>query len=656
MVTIIGIVSTLLVSYISSRKALVSMTKDQLSSLRGISEKRTGDFVHRTKTFTSLLGNDRLTEGLILAYESAFYAAGLSIGKDQVLNKSAFKELNATYKQKINEQLKSYEISNYLLANINGQIVFSAQEDLEGKYAGRNVLQGELKGTGLSRCIDAALKSNDFTVYYSDYEHLKSVDDTAAFFCVKTIAEFPHLSEGIKKGDLMGVVAVELDIHHLTELLSSRDGMGKTGQSFILGSDGFLRSDMFINKDKYNVDNIYRKGVGLNLEILERVKKGEKNNLIETIDVNNEAVLSAFSILDIEGHTWIVISEKNLAEILAPVNDFLKTVIFVSVFILILLSGVGLYFAVKMSSPIIDSVERLTNISLELNKDSEELNDTANVLADSAVGQEKALQSTVQAVDEISATIDQNSENAKNSANVSSSSLETAEVGREVVKKMILTMEEINSSNESMINQVEENNKKISEILLVISEIEDKTKVINDIVFQTKLLSFNASVESARAGEHGKGFAVVAEEVGNLANMSGKSAHEISDLLSESVRKVSSIVEESKKQIEGIARVGKEKVETGRSVARECGDVFDKIYQNFSEVNTLVTEISSASQEQSQGMGAINQAMERLSDGTMKSTTIAKKSSDAAKNLEQRSVVLKETLESINSVLRGNQY
>ena len=65
----------------------------------------------------------------------------------------------------------------------------------------------------------------------------------------------------------------------------------------------------------------------------------------------------------------------------------------------------------------------------------------------------------------------------------------------------------------------------------IIQEIEDKTKAIDEIVFQTKLLSFNASVEAERAGEHGRGFSVVAQEVGNLAQLSGKSAAEINEIL-----------------------------------------------------------------------------------------------------------------------------
>lgn len=100
---------------------------------------------------------------------------------------------------------------------------------------------------------------------------------------------------------------------------------------------------------------------------------------------------------------------------------------------------------------------------------------------------------------------------------------------------MIHSITEISESNDRIMSQVADGNRKISEIVQVISEIGNKTKVINDIVFQTKLLSFNASVEAARAGEHGKGFAVVAEEVGNLAQMSGNAAKEISDMLNGSV-------------------------------------------------------------------------------------------------------------------------
>ena len=78
--------------------------------------------------------------------------------------------------------------------------------------------------------------------------------------------------------------------------------------------------------------------------------------------------------------------------------------------------------------------------------------------------------------------------------------------------------------------------------------------MINDIVFQTKLLSFNASVEAERAGEHGKGFAVVAQEVGNLATMSGESAEEITKILDESVKMVQKLVSSNQVEIEKLVQ------------------------------------------------------------------------------------------------------
>src|SRR6202007_2185187 len=117
--------------------------------------------------------------------------------------------------------------------------------------------------------------------------------------------------------------------------------------------------------------------------------------------------------------------------------------------------------------------------------------------------------------------------------------------------------------NDHVMDQIKQSNEKVADIVKVISEIGNKTKVINDIVFQTKLLSFNASVEAARAGEHGRGFAGVCRGVGNLAEMSGKSAKEISSLLEESVSRVETMVAETRQTVAGLMNRSRSIVETG---------------------------------------------------------------------------------------------
>ena len=95
-------------------------------------------------------------------------------------------------------------------------------------------------------------------------------------------------------------------------------------------------------------------------------------------------------------------------------------------------------------------------------------------------------------------------------------------------------------------NEILESNDKIAELVKLMDNIGKKTEIMNDIVFQTKLLSFNASVEAERAGEHGRGFSVVAQEVGNLVN-EWDAASEIDDIVKHSVEESKKIVEANKK-------------------------------------------------------------------------------------------------------------
>jgi methyl-accepting chemotaxis protein len=204
-------------------------------------------------------------------------------------------------------------------------------------------------------------------------------------------------------------------------------------------------------------------------------------------------------------------------------------------------------------------------------------------------------------------------------------------------------MEQVNKSNESMAG-----------IVKVIEEIGSKTKVINDIVFQTKLLSFNASVEAARAGEHGKGFAVVAEEVGNLAQMSGNAAKEISSLLEESVQKVNTIVHETKSSVEKLIADGKETVESGTQVARQCGEVLEEIVQNVSGVTSMAGEIATASQEQARGVGEITKAMGQLDQMTQQNAATSEECASAAEELSAQSEALKKAVQLLVMTVNGS--
>ena len=650
----ICIAITLFVSYTSSREALKKQAIDQLNSIQSISKKRVRDFFGRTHTFAKLLGNDRLTEGLFLSYESAYMAAGNQSGKDVVIKEGTYKKLNEIYQTKTSEILKSYNLANYLLVSIQGQIIYSAKDDSHGYFMGRSLTGGELKDSKLAECVSSAQKSKSTDIYYADYSFYPQFNKTMAFYCVNSYAEFPHLSEGINKGDLMGTVVIEVDTAAVTQFLSAREGMGETGQAYLIGPDHLLRSDFYINKEKYNIVTSHKNKLQLKtIKEIDEVFKDKKEHSIETINELGFKVLSSIAPVEVEGKTWAVVVEKQSTEVYQPIADLLKKVFLFSAVILALTFFIVIFITKKLLAPIIESAETLASVCHSLNSDSNFLSQNAQTLNSSAKDQSNDLATTVQAVHEISATIEQNTSNAKNSEELAKHSLDTAERGRLVIQQMIESMKEINQGNQDIILQVEDSNKKINEILGMISEIGNKTKMINDIVFQTKLLSFNASVEAARAGENGKGFAVVAEEVGNLATSSGNSAKEIGELLTESIERVETIVKETASKIETVSHLGRERVKTGQETAVKCSEVFDEIVKSFNQVASMVSEISMASNEQNQGMNGINEAMARLNMGTDKSTQIASESSQAASKLENQAKTLEEVVQNIQQVIHG---
>ena len=331
------------------------------------------------------------------------------------------------------------------------------------------------------------------------------------------------------------------------------------------------------------------------------------------------------------------------------------TVTFIS--ILVISSGLIMaFFILRFLGKAIDQViSNLTDNSSQVTSAAQQIAASSEELSQAATEQAASLEQTAASIEEMNSMVQKNAENAKRTSELAISSNQSAQRGKTVVQDMIKAIDDISLSNNTIMEQVDYSNQKISDIVKVIAEIGDKTKVINDIVFQTKLLSFNASVEAARAGEHGQGFAVVAEEVGNLAEMSGNAAKEISSMLEESIRKVEGIVHETKTNVGNIVLDGKQKVEVGSQVAKQCGSVLDEIVGNVISVTAMANEISTACQEQAQGVQEITKAMSQLDQVTQTNAATSEETASAAEELSAQSDSLRSVVEVLVKTIRGDQ-
>jgi methyl-accepting chemotaxis protein len=232
-----------------------------------------------------------------------------------------------------------------------------------------------------------------------------------------------------------------------------------------------------------------------------------------------------------------------------------------------------------------------------INTASKEIASGNSDLSQRTEEQASSLEETASSMEELTSTVKQNTENAKQANQLAISASDVAGKGGEVVSKVVVTMDSINESS-----------RKIVEII----------SVIDGIAFQTNILALNAAVEAARAGEQGRGFAVVAGEVRNLAQRSAAAAKEIKTLIGDSV----------------------EKVEGGSKLVAQAGQTMEEIVTSIRRVTDIMSEITAASVEQSQGIEQVNTAITQMDEVTQQNAALVEEAAAAAESLEEQAQIL----------------
>lgn len=275
---------------------------------------------------------------------------------------------------------------------------------------------------------------------------------------------------------------------------------------------------------------------------------------------------------------------------------------------------------------VVQQSENLANVSETLSGSAKQMSQATN-------DQAGAIVNTVASMEEIAHMLSQTTNSAANMKSIAELGEREAVQGQTVLKKMTSAMDEIRANNE-----------KLEMLVGLINDIQSKTKVINDIVFETRLLSFNASIEAARAGAHGKGFAVVAEEVGKLAAMSGKAADEIRVLLEHSTRQVTDAVKGTQ-----------ERVNVGKEVSLECADSINSMGSSLNNIGQSITSIVAATKEQEAGVKHSNQALFEIDRLTQRNSANASEVATQVSVLTSSAAALNSAVDDMQQMVFGKK-
>ena len=341
----------------------------------------------------------------------------------------------------------------------------------------------------------------------------------------------------------------------------------------------------------------------------------------------------------------------NDGEVFSAIESASTMLLTVLVFGLLVLTAFSLMIALVTRTQMSSFAQKLDECSSECSTATKRIQTAVDYAKESSSSQASSVQETAATLNQITSMVQRNEEYSRKSNEKSRLTSELAEGTGRILDEMRSAMNGISGSMEKVSGQVAENNVKFSEVVTVINNISEKTQIINDIVFQTKLLAFNASVEAARAGESGKGFAVVAEEIGKLAQLSGAASSEIEGLLAESTGQVKSVVENSTKSMEQLIDQNKTQIETGHATTERCAEALQEVLTNVREVAGMIDEISSASKEQAEGVSNINIAMNQIDEVVQKSASDAQESSESVKQLFAQVRQLEAITVDLNSIV-----
>ncbi|TAN68086.1 MAG: ABC transporter permease [Methylobacter sp.] len=246
-------------------------------------------------------------------------------------------------------------------------------------------------------------------------------------------------------------------------------------------------------------------------------------------------------------------------------------------------------------------VEEIKDSTININTAAKEIAAGNNDLSHRTEEQAASLEETTASMGELTSTVQMNAKSAQHANQLAVGATDIAGKGVAVVERVVTTMEGINESSRKIV---------------------DIISVIDSIAFQTNILALNAAVEAARAGEQGRGFAVVAGEVRNLAQRAAAAAGEIKNLIGDSV----------------------EKVEDGTKLVAQAGKTMEEIVSAIRGVTVIMSEIRTASIEQTSGIEQVNQAIGQMDEVTQQNAALVEQAAAAAESLEEQAQNLSVTV------------
>jgi len=595
--------------YIASHR-IEQQVYDQLTSIREIKKAQLQGYFEQVKNDLSLVNNVWSNS---LKLETALTPAALA----------SFE--HAFFKSFIDE----YHYYDLFIISPAGEVFYSVEKEADYQS---NLREGLYKNSGLGRVFREALMTQQLAV--EDFSAYAPSHGDPASFIAKPIKV---------NGQVVGVIALQLSIERVNQIMQLREGMGETGETYLVGHDFRMRSDSFLDPVSRSVVASFAGNIrdnGAKTDAVIAGLNGEVNTTQE-LDYFDHKVLSSYTPIDFFGHRWVLLAEMDEAEAFAALRDLqmiIAIVIALSIIGIVVVAFIiansilkpiggepaemerlthkvaqgdlttklsqhtdhtGVYAAMGvMTQNLTRMIGSLSHVTTQLSSAAEQTSCTSVQASSSLQEQQASVETVSSAMYEMSETIESVSVNAHSVADLSQSAAGSSERANSsishTIEQLHALVTEVSAATE-LIAEIESKSQGIGSILEVIRSISD----------QTNLLALNAAIEAARAGEQGRGFAVVADEVRQLAQKTQLSTSDIEQMIAQLQLDTQHAVAVMKKSSESTQKTIKAAGSSQQSIQFAVEEM-SNISANAAQIATATGQQSLAAQEISQSITAIN--------------------------------------------------
>jgi methyl-accepting chemotaxis protein len=524
--------------------------------------------------------------------------------KDVLMNAgdgSYYSEIHARYHPWLREFQRSLGYYDLFLVDMNGRIVYTVFKEID--FA-TNLLTGPYANTGLAEAYRAVVQMQSHNVYLSDYQPYAPSNGDAASFIGAPIMD---------AGSMVGVLLYQMSLTQINSILHEATAIGNAGEQYLIGPDRLMRSDSRLKKDTFTLTGTFRskKTVPLPEPVVQEALSGNGSSY-EGTGIVSDNVFARLAPLKALNQQWIIVTEYDRPVALKQLRALQFSIAAVLLPSILVIGVFALFLARSIEKPVKTVLVELMNASGQFSAIAAQLRGSSQQLADGASQQAAALEQTSASITEIAATARSNADASRAAADISVELQQRMSTGKTSLERIKSSVEEMNIAAG-----------KSSAII----------KNIDEIAFQTQLLSLNAAVEAARAGNVGLGFAVVADEVRGLAQRSTQAA----------------------KETEAIISASRDAARESVEMLHQYVAVMQEALEKSGSIKNLVSEITAATTEQAEGTDQISRGVQQSERIVQANASSAEEMAGAAASLMHEAHQVEQNVAALKAIIAGKE-